>query len=108
MSNNENFDKQPDDVYEVEVKVVKSQEKKLPKNRADEDNHLIHVIEDGESKVIRMACPICGGHEFDEIHLVDRRRLRWNRKYEMRIRLFWSKTQAYRCVHCEYILLFGR
>jgi hypothetical protein len=63
--------------------------------------------ETNEDDIIQLKCPVCGEGNFEPIYVGGNSILRWEKANEA-FRWYINRIETYRCLHCDYILMFGR
>jgi hypothetical protein len=72
------------------------------------------AIADEKESVIQLKCPICGERDFETIQLYGQYIMYWQpgppSLYDKVISTLVSprRVSSYRCLHCDYILMFAR
>lgn len=67
-----------------------------------------------EEKIIQLSCPICHEQDFEQIRLYGQHQLYWERYKASRLENMLtdfvgvSRVTSYRCLHCDYIMMFAR
>lgn len=72
----------------------------------DDVPSLTEMIEELNDEYIQLVCPICQEKDFKFIYIPNA--MHW---YQLPIRNLLPKRnriQAYRCLHCDYVLIFAR
>ncbi|MEQ8673909.1 MAG: hypothetical protein RLP44_12940 [Aggregatilineales bacterium] len=59
-------------------------------------------------EIIQLICPICHEQNFEKVHLAGNSELGWASKGKTMWYFRMQKVEAYRCLHCDYLLMFGR
>jgi hypothetical protein len=64
--------------------------------------------ETNEDDIIQLKCPVCSESNFEPIYVAGKTILRWEKQGKLAFRWNMNKIETYRCLHCDYILMFGR